>query len=117
MTPMQSIQVALANYANLKGRARRSEYWWFFLFVNVSLVILNTVAAILTDVLIVLFVVFGLTLLLPSIAVTARRLHDTNRNGLWMIVGLVPVIGWITLLALVALPGTKGPNRFGPEPL
>ena len=117
MTPKQSIQTVLANYANFKGRARRSEYWWFFLFVNVSLVALNFVAALLTDVLIVFFVVFGLTLLFPAIAVTARRLHDTNRTGWWMLVGFIPIIGWIALLVLVALPGASGPNRYGPEPL
>ena len=117
MTPRQSIQTVLANYANFKGRARRSEYWWFFLFVNVTLVVLNFVAALITDVLIVFFVVFGLTLLLPSLAVTARRLHDTNRSGRWMLLVFVPVVGWIVMLVLFALSGASGPNRYGTEPL
>ena len=116
MTPMQSIQTVLANYANFSGRARRSEYWWFFLFVNVTLVVLNFVAALLTDVLIVFCGIWA-DFALALAGSDCPALHDTNRSGRWMLLVFVPVVGWIVMLVLFALSGTSGPNRHGPEPL
>jgi len=54
--------------------------------------------------------------LLPSIGVGIRRLHDTNRTGWWLLVSLVPLVGWIWIIVLLALAGDEGPNRYGPPP-
>jgi uncharacterized membrane protein YhaH (DUF805 family) len=59
---------------------------------------------------------FGLAVLIPSIAVGARRLHDTDRSGWWLLIALIPFIGAIVLLVFFVLPGTQGTNRFGPDP-
>ena len=60
---------------------------------------------------------FGLATLLPSIAVAVRRLHDLDRSGWWILIGLIPLIGWIILIVWYCSRGTVGPNRFGPDPL
>ena len=117
MSPMQSIQTVLGNYANFDGRARRSEYWWFFLFVNVLLAALIFVSMLVSELLFVILGLFVLALLLPSLAVTARRLHDTNRSAWWILVNIIPYVGGLVLVVLCALSGTSGPNRYGPEPL
>jgi uncharacterized membrane protein YhaH (DUF805 family) len=59
---------------------------------------------------------YTLAVLLPSIAVTVRRLHDTDRSGWWILLGFIPIIGGIILLVFYVLEGTRGPNRFGPDP-
>ena len=61
----------------------------------------------------ILSALFGLATLLPYIAVTARRLHDTDRSGWWQLLGLIPIIGWLILLVWLIRPGAKGRNRFG----
>ena len=114
MSPMQAVQSALGNYANFNGRARRSEYWWFFLIVNISFLVLGILGALVLSLLQVVEVVLALALFLPALAVTARRLHDTDRSGWWILLGLVP-FGGIVLLVFCVLPGTSGPNRYGSE--
>ena len=64
----------------------------------------------------VLTIVFWLATLVPSIAVGVRRLHDTDRSGWWLLIGLIPLAGAIVLLVFNLLEGTRGPNRFGPDP-
>jgi uncharacterized membrane protein YhaH (DUF805 family) len=91
MTFTESIQTCFNKYADFNGRATRSEFWWWVLFV-----ILATLAGnILSD---KLGMLISLGTLLPYIAVTARRLHDTNRSGWWQLIGIIPVIGWIILI-------------------
>ena len=91
MTFTESIQTCFSKYADFNGRATRSEFWWWVLFV-----ILATFAAnILND---KLGILISLVTLLPNIAVTARRLHDTNRSGWWQLIGIIPVIGWIIMI-------------------
>lgn len=91
MTFTESIQTCFSKYADFNGRATRSEFWWWVLFV-----ILATLAAnILND---KLGILISLGTLLPYIAVTARRLHDTNRSGWWQLIGIIPVIGWIIMI-------------------
>ncbi len=109
MNPIQSIQSVFRNYINFRGRAQRSEFWWFLLFSAISQAVLNLIP----------FVgeIYGLAILLPSLAVWARRLHDINRTAWWLLLMLLPVIGWIVLLIWAIMPGTSGPNRYGPNPL
>ena len=112
---------ALKKYAVFSGRSRRKEYWYFVLFVIISTV-LNIIDGLIgaydrtaTGVGL-LSSIFSLAILIPSIAVTVRRLHDTDRSGWWVLISLVPFIGWIVLLVFTVQESTPGTNRYGPNP-
>lgn len=109
-----AVKHVLGNYANFKDRARRSEYWWFYLFT----VILYVVASIIDGIigLPIFYIVTALGLLIPTIAVSVRRLHDADKSGWWLLIMLVPLIGILLLLYWFVTRGTVGPNRFGPDP-
>jgi uncharacterized membrane protein YhaH (DUF805 family) len=104
----------IKQYAVFDGRAGRPEYWWFFLINTIISVILDLVIPGATGQ--VLGAIYALAVLLPSIGVGIRRLHDTNRTGWWLLVSLVPLVGWIWIIVLLALAGDEGPNRYGPPP-
>lgn len=105
MTFTDSIQVCFRKYVEFNGRASRSEFWWWTLFV--------IVASLLADALLRrLGGVVTLATLLPSIAVTARRLHDINRSGWWQLIGLIPIIGWIVMIFWCVQPPVE-PNQYG----
>jgi uncharacterized membrane protein YhaH (DUF805 family) len=112
----QAITVGFQNYVNFNGRSQRSAFWWWIVFVWIVQIIAGIID----------FVIFGtyaiyyaaaLVLLLPNIAVQARRLHDTDRSGWFMLLALIPIVGAIILLIWYCQRGTNGPNRFGPDPL
>lgn len=108
--------VLTERYADFNGRARRSELWWFVLFsllVSIAIGMLGVVSDTLAG---ILNFVVGLALLIPSLSVGVRRLHDTDRTGWWILVWLIPLIGWIILIVFYVQPGTPGENRFGPDP-
>ncbi|MDM4723359.1 DUF805 domain-containing protein [Micromonospora sp. WMMA1363] len=116
-----AVRSVLSQYIGFSGRARRAEYWWFFLFsVLVGIVTLILDIALGTDELGASTGLFNLiatlALWLPSLAVAVRRLHDTDRSGWLVLIGLVPLIGAIVLLVFFVQDGTTGPNRFGPDP-
>ena len=118
MSFVESIRKVLSNYANFDGRATRSEFWWFALFY----VLLQLAGGVL-DVTLFPESPFGpigmlltLALLLPYLAVSARRLHDVDRTGWWLLISFVPVIGAIVLVVFCVQRGTPGPNRFGAPP-
>ena len=102
------------HYADFDGRARRTEYWMFFL-VNIFI---SIVAAIIGRVigLPVIGSLYGLAVLLPGIAVGVRRLHDTGRSGWWWLIALIPLIGTIWIIVLFALDGDQGDNQYGADP-
>ena len=102
-------------YADFSGRARRKEYWLFALFNAIACFIVEFVDGLLC-LCGLLAGLYSLAVLVPSLAVTARRLHDTNRSGWWMLICLVPVIGGIWLLVLLVLDSQIGSNRFGANP-
>jgi uncharacterized membrane protein YhaH (DUF805 family) len=104
----------LRQYVDFAGRARRKEYWMFTL-VNV---IIALVLAILDNVLTtgILGLVYSLAVLLPSLAVGVRRLHDTGRSGWWLLISLIPLIGAIVLVVFFATDGEPQPNAYGPDP-
>ena len=109
----------LKKYVVFQGRARRKEYWMFFLFnllISIGLGIVDAFAGTTADGVGVLGALYALGVLLPSIAVSIRRLHDTDRSGWWCLIGFVPIIGTIVLLVFFVLDGTPGDNRFGPNP-
>ena len=112
---------ALKKYAVFGGRSRRKEYWYFVLFSVIVSLVLSTIDALLgtfsssTNVGL-LGGIYGLAIIVPSIAVSVRRLHDTDRTGWWILINLVPIVGSIVLLVFYVLDGTPGQNRFGPNP-
>ncbi|MFE7860696.1 DUF805 domain-containing protein [Streptomyces sp. NPDC057403] len=108
---------ALKKYAEFSGRSRRKEYWMFALFVGIIDVILAVVPiASKTPALFALLGIFYLAILVPSLAVGVRRMHDTGRSGWWLLIGAVPFIGGIWLLVLTCLDSQPGPNQYGPNP-
>lgn len=114
MSFIDAVRAALSKYATFSGRSRRSEYWWFALFnLLVSLVGAGVDAALGRP--LIQFVV-ALALLLPNLAVLVRRLHDTNRSGWWVLIGLIPLVGSIVLIVFAAQDSQPGTNRFGDSP-
>lgn len=112
---MQWYIEVLRKYAVFEGRARRKEYW---MFVLVNIIIAFTLGVIEGAIGVYFFNrIYGLAVLIPSLAVGVRRLHDTNRSGLWLLIGLVPVVGFIVLLIFMAQPGDDGDNQYGSDPL
>ena len=113
-----AVRTVFGKYATISGRAARSEYWWWVLFV----VLVNAVLATVDQALFgaetrILSAVFSLATLLPSICVAGRRLHDRDMSAWWLLLWFVPFVGWLVLLYFYVMPGTQGPNSFGPDPL
>ena len=113
MTFNESVSTCLKKYFVFEGRASRSEYWWFQLIVTpsylISTIIENEIG----------YFFLGITLftLIPAISAGVRRLHDTNRSGFFYLISLIPIIGSFILVFFLIPEGTKGKNRFGPDPL
>ena len=112
---------ALRKYAVFEGRARRMEYWMFVLINCLIIVVLSVVDTVvglfsLGDSVGALTGLYWLVVLVPSVAVTVRRLHDTDRSGWWALLALLPVLGTIVLFVFCVLDGTLGANRFGENP-
>ena len=105
------LKVVKDNFANFSGRASRQEYWMFFLFNVLISIAVGVVDGLLG--LGFLSLIYWLALLIPSIAVCARRLHDIDKSGWWMLIGLVPLIGGIWLIVLLCMSSNDGENRFG----
>jgi uncharacterized membrane protein YhaH (DUF805 family) len=107
--------VVLQRYAQFTGRAGRPEFWWFFLANLIISVVLSLLGRASVTVSII-SLAYSLAVLVPSIAVGVRRLHDTDKSGWWILLGLIPLVGFIVLLVLFVLEGTPGSNRYGPPP-
>jgi uncharacterized membrane protein YhaH (DUF805 family) len=119
----EAIRSGFRKYVDFSGRASRSEYWWWALFAFLVGILATVLDA-------VIFpgstrsgsyfgIVSGITtlaLFLPYLAVTVRRLHDTDRSGWWLLIAFIPLIGAIVLLIFLASSGELGVNRFGPPP-
>ena len=111
----------LKNYATFSGRARRKEYWMFFLFnvlISLGLGVLDVVAGTYSVEYETGFFsgLYSLLVLIPGIAVSVRRLHDTNRSGWWVVISLIPIIGVLVLFVFTCLDSQPGTNRFGVNP-
>ncbi|HEV8023373.1 MAG TPA: DUF805 domain-containing protein [Candidatus Nanopelagicales bacterium] len=113
----QSVSYCLSNYANFNGRGRRSEFWWFYVFVViVSAVVQGLLAAIFgadSGLYIVLGGLVGLALVIPLYAAGARRLHDTGKSGWLQLLVLIPCIGLIVLIVFWAQAGHPAENQYG----
>ena len=105
----------LKKYVTFSGRARRTEYWMFTLFNLIAAIILMVIDGALGSTPI-LYSIYMLAVLLPSLAVTIRRLHDTDRSGWWLLLMLIPLVGPIVVLVFMCLEGTRDENRFGVDP-
>lgn len=115
------LDVVKNKYADFNGRARRREYWMYILFYSIGLVALSIVVGILAGILGMPFLIFlvylyPLALLVPTLAISVRRLHDIDKDWVWILVSLIPVIGGIWFLILTIQEGTRGDNQFGPDP-
>lgn len=123
----------IRKYAQFSGRARRKEYWMFCLLIIGIEIVFYTLMGILgagpmmagdptagvnpvAGLLMLAFSVVMLGLFIPSLAVSFRRLHDTNRSAWWLLIALIPFLGVVVLLVFMLLDGTPGDNRFGPDP-
>jgi uncharacterized membrane protein YhaH (DUF805 family) len=104
----------LSKYAVFSGRARRTEYWMFLLVSIIVAVVLSFIDAMVTGG--ILGLVYGLGIIIPSIAVAVRRMHDTNRSGWWVLISLVPLVGVLILIYFLVLDSQPGTNEYGPNP-
>jgi uncharacterized membrane protein YhaH (DUF805 family) len=99
----------LKKYAVFDGRARRQEFWMFALINFVISLILNLVLG-------MVGLIYALAVFLPTIGVGIRRLHDTGRSGWWLLIGLIPVVGFIVLLVFFVQDSQPGDNQYGSNP-
>ena len=117
------LKVMRDNYANFNGRARRKEYWMFTLFFLLFALLAGFVIGILSAagetvamIAIILAVVWYLAHLVPSLAVTVRRLHDTGKSGWFYLLAIIPYIGGLIIFIFTVIEGDKGDNKYGPDP-
>ena len=106
----------LQKYAVFDGRAKRTEYWMFTLIQVVIAVVLAALSSVVGEWFLVVYLLYVLATLLPSLAVTVRRLHDTGRSGWWILIGLVPLIGAIVLIIFMVMESADD-NEYGPRPV
>ncbi|MFL2582559.1 MAG: DUF805 domain-containing protein [Flavobacteriales bacterium] len=106
----------LRKYATFSGRARRKEYWMFTLVHILIAIVLMASSALIGPVGGVLYMLYMLGMIVPSIALTVRRLQDQDKEWPWIFVSFIPIIGGIWMIILMATEGTKGENRFGTDP-
>jgi len=126
MSVVDAVKSFWTNYANFRGRARRSEYWYIQLFLVVTNLIVAGVDLALMGGDVDRFMANGgggivgliwiFVTIVPALAVLVRRLHDTGRRGWWALIGLIPLIGFIVLLVFTVLDSDAGDNTFGPSP-
>lgn len=129
----EAIKSVFMKYATFAGRARRAEFWWFVLFSLIAQAVLGSLDRNLFGggLMAAMFDgrfsiaqnpsvfsgLYSLAVVVPTIAVTCRRLHDVDRSGWWILIWVIPLIGFIIMLVWTTRRGTSGPNRFGPDPI
>jgi uncharacterized membrane protein YhaH (DUF805 family) len=127
---MDWMLLPLKRYADFEGRSRRKEYWMFQLGIVIAMIALVALVAIVGGGLdgmaeggglfagigAVIFGLFILAILLPSLAVQVRRFHDQDKSGWFVLMNFIPYVGGLIVLVFMFLEGTPGPNRFGPDP-
>ena len=110
-------KVVLENYTNFTGRARRAEFWWYFLANLIISFVFNIIDAVIGTGMGggigVIGLIYSLAVLVPGLAVGVRRLHDTDKSGWWLLIALIPIIGIIVLIVFFATDAPPGPNKYG----
>lgn len=113
----EALQSVFSKYATFSGRARRSEYWYFVLLQVIVTAVLNGLYSATESVAFsAILVLFDLALLVPSLAVCWRRLHDIGKSGGYYFFVLIPLVGWILLLVWMCQDSQPGANQYGPNP-
>ncbi len=105
----RAIKTCLNKYADFNGRAARPEFWWFVVFWIVVLAVTGLISK-------YIYAIAGLALLLPGLAAGSRRLHDTGKSGWFQLIGIIPVIGTLIMIYLMAQPGEPAANQYGNPP-
>ena len=112
---MDYYKLAFQRFSDFSGRSRRSEYWYFVLFN-----MLVAIGLFLVDSMIwgypILYFLYAVAVIVPSIAVAVRRMHDIGKSGWWLLITFVPFVGGIILLVFLATDGIPGPNQWGNNP-
>ncbi len=109
-------------FAEFGGRSRRTEYWMFTLFNFIAYIVLFAAAISLKRaigvgiILMLLYLVYALAGIIPSLAVSVRRLHDTGKSGWWLLISFIPLVGAIVMLFFLVSDSEPGPNVYGPNP-
>jgi len=112
---MQAVKTVLNNYANFKDRSRRSEYWWWFLAYIIGYAVAMLVGSMLSMAELIAGI-YALGLIIPNIALSIRRFHDIGKSGWWMLIFIIPLIGFIAMIYFFTRP-SEGPNQYGEGPL
>lgn len=112
----EAIQSVFSKYATFSGRARRSEYWYFVLLTLIVSFVTGLLSEFLGRFGAMLTGLWELAILIPSLAVVWRRLHDIGKSGAWYFIFLVPLVGWIILLVFLCRDSQPGDNQYGPNP-
>jgi len=110
---------AFRKFADFSGRATRSQYWFFVLFnfiISLVLGFIDSIFGLYSDGMGFLSAIYGLVVLIPALALSVRRLHDTNRSGWWLLVLFIPIVGIFVFLYFMIQDSTPGANRYGPNP-
>ena len=109
MSFTDAIRACFTKYADFNGRAKRPEYWWWVLFLYLGCAVLKFVN-------IYIYLAFVFATIVPNYAAGVRRLHDINKSGWMQLLWLIPILGWIYLIYLLAQPGDAGDNQYGSPP-
>jgi uncharacterized membrane protein YhaH (DUF805 family) len=104
-----AVITCLTKYVDFDGRASRSEFWWFFLFQVVVTLVLSVMLSFLGT-------IASLAMLLPGIGAAVRRLHDIGKSGWWILIGLIPLIGWLIAIYWAVQPSQPESNHWGAPP-
>ena len=105
----------IQKYAVFEGRAKRTEFWLYMLIHNIIIAILAALSAFVADIFNVVALVYALALLVPSLAVGCRRLHDSGKSGWLQLIWLIPLVGLVIMIVLFVLPSGDD-NKYGPRP-
>lgn len=125
---MEWMTLPLRRYADFSGRSRRKEFWMFllgYMLLGMAITIIFAAFGAFSGaqwtpagqgIFFLVIAVLGLGLFIPSLAVYVRRFHDQDRSGWWVLLAFVPYLGGLILIVFMCIEGTRGPNRFGPDP-